>query len=448
MNVLTTTRTAITLLLLAVGRIHAQAQSPLQTPVGSVRLTLDDALARGVASSRRLEEATARHEASAAVVGQRHAASRPQVSAQAGYARTNHVDEFGILMPNNQLRVIYPDVPDNYRTRLDLAWPLYTGGRLESFERAAERESAATADDAEALKADIRLEVARAFWALVVADESQRVVNESLARTSAHLRNASDALDAGLVPPNEVLTAQAQESRQRMLSIQARSARDVAEADLARLVGAAPGAAIQPEANLLVPVTTGDAAALVAKAMEQRRDRRAIVDRLSAVGLRGEAAAGARRPSVAVGGGVDYARPNPRIFPRQEAWKPSWDAGVNVNWLLLDGGRAKAEAAEAAAGKRALEARLAEFDAVVAVEIRQRLSEIEASRAAITAAEDGVRAATEALRVVNDRFAAGVAISTDVLDAQVMVLQASLDRTQAMVTERLAGARLRRALGE
>ena len=122
--------------------------------------------------------------------------------------------------------------------------------------------------------------------------------------------------------------------------------------------------------------------------------------------------------------------------------------GTTANWLLLDGGRAKAEAAEAAAGKRALEARLAEFDAVVAVEIRQRLSEIEASRAAITAAEDGVRAATEALRVVNDRFAAGVAISTDVLDAQVMVLQASLDRTQAMVTERLAGARLRRALGE
>ena len=435
---------AILVLLLTAGT----AQPGAQAAADPVRLTLDDALARGVASSHRLEEAIARHEASDAVVGQRHAALRPQVSAQAGYARTNHVDEFGILMPNNQLRVIYPDVPDNYRTRLDLAWPLYTGGRLESFERAAEQESAATAEDAEGLKADIRLEVARAYWALVMADQAQRVVNESLARTSALLRNVRNALEAGLVPPSDVLTAQAQESRQRMFSIQSRAAREVAEADLARLIGAEPGTAIQPEVNLAVPVTTGDPSVLAVKAAEQRRDRRAIVDRLSAVGFRQQAAAGARRPTIAFGGGVDYARPNPRIFPRQEAWQPSWDAGVNVNWLLFDGGRAKAEAAEAAAGKRALEARLAEFDAVVAVEIRQRLSEIEASRAAIAAAEDGLRAATEALRVVNDRFAAGVAITTDVLDAQVMVLQAALDRTQALVNQRLADARLRRALGE
>ena len=31
----------------------------------------------------------------------------PQISAQAGYSRTNHVETFGVLLPNNQLRVIY-----------------------------------------------------------------------------------------------------------------------------------------------------------------------------------------------------------------------------------------------------------------------------------------------------------------------------------------------------
>ncbi len=120
---------------------------------------------------------------------------------------------------------------------------------------------------------------------------------------------------------------------------------------------------------------------------------------------------------------------------------------MNVSWPLFDAGRTKAEVAETSALKRALQARIAELDSVVALEIRQRLSEIDASRAAMAAAEDSLRAATEALRVVNDRFNAGVAISTDVLDAQVMVLQASLDRTQATAGERLAGARLQRALG-
>ena len=128
-----------------------------------------------------------------------------------------------------------------------------------------------------------------------------------------------------------------------------------------------------------------------------------------------------------MGGGVDYARPNVRIFPREEAWKSSWDASVNVSWPVFDGGRARSEAAEAVAGQRALEERLADVDAALPVE---------------------VRSATEARRVLGERFAAGVATSTDVLDAQVALLQAELDRTQGIANARLADARLARALGQ
>jgi outer membrane protein TolC len=60
---------------------------------------------------------------------------------------------------------------------------------------------------------------------------------------------------------------------------------------------------------------------------------------------------------------------------------------------------------------------------------------------------DGLAAAAEARRVVADRFASGVATATDVLDAQVALLQADLDRTQALASVKLAEARLTRALG-
>jgi len=59
-----------------------------------------------------------------------------------------------------------------------------------------------------------------------------------------------------------------------------------------------------------------------------------------------------------------------------------------------------------------------------------------------------VRAAEDARRVVENRFKAGVATSTDVLDAQVALLQAELDRTQAVAAARLAQARLDRTLGQ
>ena len=102
---------------------------------------------------------------------------------------------------------------------------------------------------------------------------------------------------------------------------------------------------------------------------------------------------------------MDYARPNPRIFPRADRWDESWDVGVNVSWSLWDGGRTAADVAQAASSVEAARQRLAEFDSVLAVEVRQRALEIESGRAAVAAADDAVRAATEARRVVAERYA-------------------------------------------
>ena len=257
------------------------------------------------------------------------------------------------------------------------------------------------------------------------------------------------------MPPSDVLRVEAQQSRQRMLTIQAGAARDIAEAELARLVGAPDGTRIEPAATLDLapsPARTPSGVpgresvnALVAAARQRRPERAALARRVDATGERERAAAAGTKPTMAVGGGFDYARPNPRSFPRQEAWKTSWDASVNVGWPIFDGGRARSEIGEAAAFGRAARARLADLDASIGVEVRQRLSEVVSSRAAIDAATDAVRSATEARRVIGERFTAGVATSTDVLDAQVELLQAELDRTQAVASARLADARLTRA---
>ena len=154
----------------------AWAQAP-------VRLTLDEALMRGLDASHRLAEIGARQEAAQAVEDQRKAAARPQAALQAGYARTNHVQEFGI--PGG--RLIYPDIPDNLRSRVDLQWPIYTGGRTSALTRAAAAEADALGQDRDAARADLKLEITRAYWAVVTARASVEVVNAALGRIGAHL---------------------------------------------------------------------------------------------------------------------------------------------------------------------------------------------------------------------------------------------------------------------
>jgi outer membrane protein TolC len=355
--------------------------------------------------------------------------------------------EFTFPGPGGVPRVLYPDVPDNYRTRLDLQWPIYTGGRPDALERSARAEAAAVQADVAVAQADLRLEVARAFWALVAARSTVTVLEQGVQRAQAHLNDARQRLNAGLVPPNEVSSAEAQESRQRMLLIDARNQVDVAEADLSRLVGM-EGQTLEPAAALdQVSADQFALTALTTQARAMRSERRALERRIEAANEQRLAAAAGRRPVVGLVGGYDYARPNPHIFPRTDRWDDSWDAGVNVSWSLWDGGRTDADVAQTTSLVTAARERLAEFDSMLTLEIRQRTLEIVSGRASIVAAQDALAAATEARRVVDARYREGVATYSEVLDAESALLQADLDRTRALTSLQFAQARLERALG-
>jgi outer membrane protein TolC len=430
--------------------VRAQAPPPqgaLTVTDGAViPLSLEDAQARALSASHRLAEARARQQGADAIVRGREAAQRPIVTASGGYTRTNHVTEFVVPTPTGT-RVLYPDVPDNWRSRLDMQWPIYTGGRADALERAARAEAGAIAAEITAAQADLRLEVARAFWAVVTGTATVRVLEEGLTRAQAHVRDVRERFSAGLIPPNEVASAEAQESRGRMLLIEAQTQRDVVSAELARLIGV-DGGRVEPRATLeAARQDESTVEAAIAQARGARAERVALQRRIDAAVQQQGAAKAGRLPSIAVVAGIDYARPNPRIFPRADRWDESWDLGVNVSWPLWDGGRTDADVAQTAGAAEAARRRLAEFDSVLAVEVRQRALEIASGTAAVAAADDAVRAATEAERVVGERFRAGVIPPIDVLDAQFALLQAQLERTRALANLRLAEARLSRAVG-
>jgi outer membrane protein TolC len=403
-----------------------------------VHLTVDEAVTRAIDQSHRLAEARAREEGALAAVESRNAAERPILTVSGGYTRTNHLDEFGVSQPNGALRVIYPDIPNNYFTRAALHWPIYTGGRSDALIRAAEAESRATAADIAVARADLRLEVVRAYWALVTAAESVRVMEEAVARADAHLRDVRSQFEQGLIPPNEVSAVEAQRARQEMQLIEARNLRGSVVEDLRRLTG------IDGE---IIPAEQLGIDRQPVSPEAEHPEVTALNERIAAADERVAAVEAGRKPSFFFLGALDYANPNPRIFPRDGLWRTSWELGVTAAWTLWDGNRIASEAAEAAAAGRALRARHADVSALIATEIRQRQLDLDSARAALVAAAAAVSSAAESRRVVTERFNVGVATSTEVLDAHVVLLQAELDRTRALASIRLAAARLERALG-
>jgi outer membrane protein TolC len=446
-----TRHTALACFLLAVASV-ASAQTP------PLRLTVSDAIARGLENSHRLAEARAREQGARAAANSVDLTRKPIVGASLGYTRTNHVTEFSVPQPGGNRLVVYPDIPDNVLSRLSFQWPIYTAGRIDALERAAIAEADAAGADIQTTRADLRLEIVRAYWAAVTAREAVRVLEESAARSDAQLTDARNRFDVGLLPPNEVSSLEAQRSRERAQLIEASNLRESALIELRRLIGA-PADQVIELADSLDQGASGalgaegalgaqDAVVELAKqALNSRSERKALNLRLDSAQARKEAALTGTKPTINFAGGVDYAKPNARIFPKTREWQESWDVGVLVNWNFYDSGRAKSLAAEAEAAATATRERIAEFDSVVAADIRQRLLDLDSSQAVVRAATDAVRSAADARRVVTDRFTAGVATSTDVLVAQVALLESELTRTRALAGVRLAEARLERALG-
>ena len=268
----------------------------------------------------------------------------------AGYTRRSEVPELAIFAPTgNPLEpverlVVFPNIQDNWRLRAGLALPLFTGGRIGGQIEATKQGRSAAGEDLRAGRADLVFETKSAYWSLVTARESQRVLQETIRAYDAHLEDARNRERFGLAARNEVLAVQVERDRVELERLRAEAAADAAEANLHRLLDLPPAARVLPAEPLETSaVPRPDVEALVAEAQAGRAERKALASRVAAAEAVTGAERGARLPQVALAGGYTYANPNRDIVPPTTDWKDTWDVGVGLSWNVFDGGRALRE---------------------------------------------------------------------------------------------------------
>jgi outer membrane protein TolC len=467
---------AAAILILALSSPQAPGD-PLPAPV---RLTLAEALSRAREGSAHLAELRSLAAAAGAGLTGARAERLPQIDASANYTRQSDVPELRLTLPGLGTETVFPNIPDNYRGHLGLELPLYTSGRIANAVTANARQLTAANQDVQQGRADVEQETATAYWSLVTARDSERVLAESLVDYDAHLKESRDRRDVGMAASNEVLAVQVQREQAELARLQAASSAAVANANLLRLLDLPPGTGIEPveplaepaaspppagpaslvnpasPANSALPASPAAAAAppaaeppaaLVAAAEAARPEIVALRSRIAA----GRANAAATRaglwPQANLSAGYDYANPNPRILPLEPRWKSSWSVGAVVSLSLFDGGRTAAAAAQIDAQADALGHRLEDLERRVRLEVTQRLLELGTARQAAGVAVANLDSAHENVRVARDRYHEGVIPSSELLDAETALLRAGLDRTNALAQVRVALANLERAVG-
>ena len=138
-------------------------------------------------------------------------------------------------------------------------------------------------------------------------------------------------------------------------------------------------------------------------------------------------------PQVFLSGNYYYLRPNPRFMPARDKFNGTWDLGISVSFDIWNWGQTKSQTEQAKAQlAQARDARkLLEDQAVL--EVTQCRLALARANEKVRVAGQAVGQAEENLRMTRERFKQGVALNTEVLDADVALLQARMNRTQAAI---------------
>jgi outer membrane protein TolC len=427
---------------------------PLAAMAQKRPLSLEEAIAAGLETSPGLHASRMKVESTAAKTREIAAGRLPSLKFGGGYTRLSEVPPFEVTLPiSPNPIVVSQSYFNNFNLRLGVQQPLFTGFRLQAGQESARMLERSAALDLEKDRSEFIFAVKSAYWGLARAREIEKVIDETILQVAEHLKDVRAFFDQGLLTKNEVLRAELELSNAEILRIDARNAAEVALTALDNLIGLPLDTDVdlttsaESQAAGLPAAIDGPGESQVERALANRPELQSAEFRIKASELTVKTTRAGFYPQVFLSGNYYYLRPNPRFLPALDRFKGTWDVGISVSFDIWNWGQTKSQTEQA-------KAQLAQARDARKLLEDQAVLEVTQSRLGLARAGDKIRIAGQAfdqadenLRVTRERFKQGVALNTEVLDADVALLQARMNRTQAAIDLVLAQARLEKALG-
>jgi outer membrane protein len=336
-----------------------------------------------------------------------------------------------------------PDAFTNALTRIALEQSIWDGDRTHLGARAAGLGVEAALLDERRTRDRVAFDALRAFWDAVLADALLDVARDAEEVGAANLELATARVEEGAAIPSDRMSAAVRLAELRAMRIRAEAGTLVSRASLEHALGVAPGRTFELIAPA-VPSTpsAGEPDALVAEALAARPELRGTDLRIEQARLGERLARSGRLPQVAAGARYDLNGTQP-FDPSGD----NWTVGLSVRVPLYQGSEAKSREAQVRAEReRALELRRALVDGI-RLEVLRARAEQDAAAERLLVSASALENAAEALRIVRERYAEGLAVIVELLGAEAAETQARADDLQARRDLALAAAGLDLVLG-
>lgn len=413
-----------------------------------VFLTVEEAIDLGLKNSKSLNSSFARLKSIEAKLKEVNTARLPSLKFSAGYTRLSEVDPFSISTPFGNFE-ISPSILDNYQTKLSLAQPLFTGFRLKSSSDIAEYSANASQEDYNKDRNELVFSVRNGYWGLFKAEQIKKVIDENVLQVNAHLIDAQNLLDQGMLTNNDVLKMEVQYNDALLRQIDAINNLKLAMINLNSIMGVPLGTEIQIASSMDKNTESFDEVdVLMNQAIEKRAELKSANYRIQASESGVTLAKSTWYPQVVLFSNLYYSRPNQRIVPAKDEFKETWDAGISLSWDVWNWLSTSYQTEQAEAALIQSQEGLGILKDAITLEVTQNYLAVNQNKKKIEISEIGVKQAGENMRITTERFRQGIATSSDVIDAEVALLQAKTNYTNSLVDYELAKAKLKKSFGE
>jgi len=415
----------------------AASTSGPSTVVGRV-ITLEEAVAIALETQPQIQARVSDYAAAQFRVDQALAPLLPQLSGSWTGARTQNV----IGSPGTGSVEITRTTTywtDSTLARVSLSQLLFDFGKTFAATDVAKKNAGVSLEDLELQRQLVTLAVKEAYTNINFAQRLIKVQLQALERAQLNLKSARGFFEVGTRPKSDVTRAEVDVANARLDVIRARNAERVARVALNTAMGIAADTPTQVQDNLVSQQKVDfDRPRLLGEALDRRPEYKQEKLRVEA------AEAFARQtlrnffPDITGGG----------FYGAQRAdMNEVWELNIGLTWSLYDGGNRIARYREAKASLEAARARVQARALDISREVEQAQLTLEETDERIQAAQAAVASAQENFRLAQGRFDAGVGTILELTDAQLALTQAQNAEALALSENRIAVARLERALG-
>jgi outer membrane protein TolC len=363
----------------------------------------------------------------------------PQVSAGA----SENVEQFSA----STLGIKVPQVPavigpfSFSEAQASASQTLFSFESIQRFRAASSAEQAAQLAYSDTLDV-ITLIVGNAYLQVIQAGSRVTAEEAQVKNAQALYDQAVDQLQTGTSPKIDVTRSGVQlHTEQYNLSI-VRNNLSIAKLNLSRAIGLPLGQGFDLADQLpyaeINPQTVEEA---LSTAYQSRSDFRAAVSSLKSAQQQLSATRAERYPVLAANG--DYGVQGPNFGRLHGAF--TFQAGVSVP--IFTSGRIKGDITEAEAALRQRKAEAENLRGQIDYDVRTAFLNLQAAREQVTVARQNVDLANENLSRSQERFAAGVTDSVEVVQAQQSLASANDQYISGLYSHNAAKLQLARALG-